>query len=143
MKIAVCIKQVVTREWQLRVNESGTWIRDNDASFDVYRASGDRGGCGMDDSCGGGVSMVHLRVDASDDQTPAEQLGYRFVIVGGQPPPHIGFPSDDRVSGWGEFNWRFDGEYRGAFSFDVEIRAVDLNGNVGPATVVTISDPGR
>ena len=35
MKIAVCIKQVVTREWQLRVNESGTWIRDNDASFEL------------------------------------------------------------------------------------------------------------
>jgi electron transfer flavoprotein beta subunit len=35
MKIAVCIKQVVTREWQLRVNESKTWIRDNDASFEL------------------------------------------------------------------------------------------------------------
>jgi electron transfer flavoprotein beta subunit len=35
MKIAVCIKQVVTREWQLRVNESGTWIRDHDASFEL------------------------------------------------------------------------------------------------------------
>ena len=35
MKIAVCIKQVVTREWQLRVNESATWIRDADASFEL------------------------------------------------------------------------------------------------------------
>jgi electron transfer flavoprotein beta subunit len=35
LKIAVCIKQVVTREWQLRVNESGTWIRDGDASFEL------------------------------------------------------------------------------------------------------------
>src|SRR5688572_33231255 len=35
MKIAVCIKQVVTREWQLRVNESRTWIRDADASFEM------------------------------------------------------------------------------------------------------------
>jgi electron transfer flavoprotein beta subunit len=34
MKIAVCIKQVVTREWQLRVNEAKTWIRDNDASWE-------------------------------------------------------------------------------------------------------------
>lgn len=34
MKIAVCIKQVVTREWQLRVNESKTWIRDSDASWE-------------------------------------------------------------------------------------------------------------
>jgi electron transfer flavoprotein beta subunit len=35
MKIAVCIKQVVTREWQLRVNEAGTWIRDADASVEL------------------------------------------------------------------------------------------------------------
>jgi electron transfer flavoprotein beta subunit len=35
MKIAVCIKQVVTREWQLRVNEQKTWIRDQDASFEL------------------------------------------------------------------------------------------------------------
>ncbi len=35
MKIAVCIKQVVTREWQLRVNDGKTWIRDQDASFEL------------------------------------------------------------------------------------------------------------
>ncbi|MCA1560999.1 MAG: electron transfer flavoprotein subunit beta/FixA family protein [Acidobacteria bacterium] len=35
MKIAVCIKQVVTREWQLRIAESKTWIRDQDASFEL------------------------------------------------------------------------------------------------------------
>src|SRR5919108_1312888 len=35
MKIAVCIKQVVTREWQLRVNDTKTWIRDQDASFEL------------------------------------------------------------------------------------------------------------
>jgi len=35
MKIAVCIKQVVTREWPLRVNDAGTWIRDSDASFEL------------------------------------------------------------------------------------------------------------
>jgi electron transfer flavoprotein beta subunit len=35
MKIAVCVKQVVTREWPLRVNEAGTWIRDADASFEL------------------------------------------------------------------------------------------------------------
>jgi electron transfer flavoprotein beta subunit len=35
MKVAVCIKQVVTREWQLRVADNGTWIRDADASFEL------------------------------------------------------------------------------------------------------------
>jgi electron transfer flavoprotein beta subunit len=35
MKIAVCIKQVPTREWQLRLNESRTWIREQDASYEM------------------------------------------------------------------------------------------------------------
>jgi electron transfer flavoprotein beta subunit len=35
MKVAVCIKQVPTREWQPRLNESKTWIRDADASFEM------------------------------------------------------------------------------------------------------------
>jgi electron transfer flavoprotein beta subunit len=35
MKIAVCIKQVPTREWQPRVDDSKTWIRDADASFEM------------------------------------------------------------------------------------------------------------
>ena len=35
MKIAVCIKQVVTRDWPLRVNESESWVRDSDASFEM------------------------------------------------------------------------------------------------------------
>jgi electron transfer flavoprotein beta subunit len=33
--IAVCIKQVVTREWQVRVNDAKTWVRDSDASWEL------------------------------------------------------------------------------------------------------------
>jgi electron transfer flavoprotein beta subunit len=35
MKIAVCIKQVPARDWQPRVNDDRTWVRDADASFEV------------------------------------------------------------------------------------------------------------
>src|SRR6059058_5137021 len=35
MKIAVCIKQVPTREWQPRVDETGRAIREQDASFEM------------------------------------------------------------------------------------------------------------
>ena len=35
MKIAVCIKQVPTREWQPRLDDSKTWIREGDASFEM------------------------------------------------------------------------------------------------------------
>src|SRR5213078_4481196 len=35
MKIAVCIKQVPTREWQPRLDDTRTWIREADASFEM------------------------------------------------------------------------------------------------------------
>jgi electron transfer flavoprotein beta subunit len=35
MVIVVCIKQVVTREMQVRVNEAQTWIRDGEASWEL------------------------------------------------------------------------------------------------------------
>ncbi len=35
MKIAVCIKQVPTREWQPRLNDQKTWIRDQDVSYEL------------------------------------------------------------------------------------------------------------
>jgi electron transfer flavoprotein beta subunit len=35
MKIAVCIKQVPARDWQPRVNESRTWVRDDTATFEM------------------------------------------------------------------------------------------------------------
>jgi electron transfer flavoprotein beta subunit len=35
MKIAVCIKQVPTREWQPRVDESGAWVRDDDVGYEM------------------------------------------------------------------------------------------------------------
>jgi electron transfer flavoprotein beta subunit len=35
MKIAVCIKQVPTREWQPRLREDHTWIREQDVSYEM------------------------------------------------------------------------------------------------------------
>ena len=35
MKIAVCIKQVPTREWQPRLNEDNTWVREQDISYEM------------------------------------------------------------------------------------------------------------
>jgi len=35
MKIAVCIKQVPTRDWQPRLNDAGTWIREQDATYEM------------------------------------------------------------------------------------------------------------
>ena len=35
MKIAVCIKHVPTRDWHPRLDEAKTWIREQDASFEM------------------------------------------------------------------------------------------------------------
>src|SRR4029079_18984297 len=35
MKIAVCIKQVPTREWHPRLNDAKTWIREQDVSYEM------------------------------------------------------------------------------------------------------------
>src|SRR5204863_5191178 len=35
MKIAVCIKQVPTRDWQPRLNDAHTWIREQDATYEM------------------------------------------------------------------------------------------------------------
>lgn len=35
LKIAVCIKQVPTRDWQPRLNDAKTWIREQDASYEM------------------------------------------------------------------------------------------------------------
>ena len=35
MKIAVCIKQVPTREWQPRLNDDKSWIREKDVSYEM------------------------------------------------------------------------------------------------------------
>ena len=35
MKLAVCIKQVPSRDWQPRLNDTKTWIREQDAAFEM------------------------------------------------------------------------------------------------------------
>jgi electron transfer flavoprotein beta subunit len=35
VKIAVCIKQVPTRDWQPRLDDARTWVREQDASFEM------------------------------------------------------------------------------------------------------------
>ncbi len=35
MKIAVCLKQVPTRDWQPRLDDAKTWVREQEASFEM------------------------------------------------------------------------------------------------------------
>jgi len=109
------------------------------ASSDVYYEDGDQGGCGTT-TCGGYGTHIRLGVSATDDRTSAERMGYQLTVVAGQPPIGIDLPTRPLISAYGELILHFNADDR-SFTFDLEIRAIDLNGNIGPASVITISYP--
>lgn len=103
------------------------------------------GGCGdqHDFDCGGsGSARIELRLRATDDQVGSD-VGYQFLVVGGQPPegfrvgPGSGPLRPNDPSSSTSIGLRFAND-ASAFSFDLEIRAVDKNGNAGPPVVLTI-----
>lgn len=77
--------------------------------------------------------VVH--VAASDDQTPPDKLGYRVTITAGMAP--FLAPGDIRP-GDGDL-LVFDLGESEELDFELAIRAVDLNGNLGPATYTQIA----
>lgn len=106
------------------------------APVTIYRYEG--AGCG-DSGCGN-YAFIDIPVMALDDRAPAARLGYHLDVVGGSAPrPYW-------TDGWAivpddptRLRLYFDVEAP-AFEFDLSIRAVDLNGNLGPPTVVHIVD---
>ena len=50
-----------------------------------------------------------------------------------------GFMMMTMLSAGGEFRLLFDGTDHTPFAITLEVRSVDLNGNVGPATLVSVS----
>lgn len=95
-------------------------------------------GCGGT-KCGSGGTRVVLQLQATDDRTPAGQLGFRLVAVGGQVPSGLVIPAAPLQGDFGsEVRLRFAQEPRGRFAFDLEVRAVDLAGNEGPPAVIAV-----
>lgn len=94
--------------------------------------SSDGGGC-----CGGARRWIELGLVASDDKTSADELGYKLTVVGGEPPRN--FPETQTLQ-YGGDRMPVSVDFEdAAFAFDLEIRAVDLNGNEGPPVVVEIA----
>ena len=105
------------------------------ADATVFRNS-DGGGCGMA-GCGDRAG-IELDVSATDDRAETDLIGYEVRVVGGQAPAGLDPISEGRVRG-GSLLFYFDYGAPG-FTVDLEIRAVDLNGNLGPPRIVTVSD---
>ncbi|NVB83251.1 MAG: hypothetical protein HOV81_33070 [Kofleriaceae bacterium] len=90
---------------------------------------GDNGGGGA--SCAG-LSQIELGVAATDDRAPADQLGYQVTVLSPESPVS-GFGDRIVKPQLGTLFMRFDFDAE-PFDLDLEVRAVDLNGNVGEPT---------
>jgi hypothetical protein len=89
------------------------------------------------------LGQIELQMAATDDQTPATSMGFRIELSGGALPSGLTLP-DYSVRGSRLLLVWIDGasDDQEAFSFVLAISAVDLAGNVGPATTIQVSDPG-
>jgi len=91
------------------------------------------------------IALIDVAVSAIDDAAPPERLGYRFRVAGGDPPDGLGIPdaaiAPPRINSGRVL--LFFSYMDPAFAFELEVRAVDLNGNEGPPTVVAIADPTK
>ncbi len=108
------------------------------ATAEIVRTEGG-GGCAS--SCGGDAAAIELDLAATDDATTGSRLGYRFAVASGQPPRGLWIPTETFDAPGGAFRLGFSVTEHSAFSFELEIRAVDLNGNLGPASLITIANP--
>lgn len=83
-------------------------------------------------------TLLQIDVAATDNSTPATELGYRLrVVTGTTPLPGFGDRDPDRLGG------RLLVFFSGAYSdldFELGISAIDRSGNVGPETIVPIFD---
>jgi hypothetical protein len=103
----------------------------------------DENGCGPIAGCGP-TSTVRIEVAATDDATPVDRMGYQLRAIGGDMPEGFYVPPEAIVPiGTMSLYLHFSNHDKSAVDFDLEIRAVDLNGNLGPATVLHVSDPGE
>jgi hypothetical protein len=99
------------------------------------------GGCVTTD-CDGKYAGVHVDVVGMDDATPQNKLGYILTIAGGDVPKGYygrGFDGMPYFQPDGTFVLGFDYNDND-FAFDLEIRVIDLNGNISAPTILHIDE---
>ena len=109
---------------------------------DVQIARRDTGGGCTSTDCDGQSANIYIDITAGDDMTPAARMGYILTISGGDTPTGLYSRAVDGMPYFqphGSFGYGFD--YNASdFAFDVEVRAIDLNGNISAPTIVHIAD---
>jgi hypothetical protein len=97
-------------------------------------------GCMSGDSCGDFTS-VEIRNLATDDMTPTERIGYRFVLVAGALPS--GFTLPEGVVDWALPDasvWLMWSGLDGDFDFTLQLVAFDAAGNQSAPETVRLRD---
>jgi hypothetical protein len=111
------------------------------ADFTIARNETDSG-CLSKSDCDGKSADIYINVDGTDDATPTDRLGYILTITGGDKPHGMYSRFQDGMPVFqprGELSYGFDYDDED-FAFDLEIRTVDLNGNVSEPTVLHIEE---
>jgi hypothetical protein len=111
------------------------------ASALVERQDTDQG-CGAQSKCGGGA-WITIAVAATDNATAVDKLGYELRIINGEPPDGLTIPTNPVTPVGGQLYFYFNADDRVGFELDIQLRARDLNGNLGPPTVVTVGEPAE
>jgi hypothetical protein len=98
--------------------------------------------CGGGGSCGVGPAYFVFHLSAVDDNVASEALGYRFVVVGGEPPRGFDatqplMPDPYAYGDGAEIGISFSRDDN-HFSFDLQITAIDRNGNESDPIVIEI-----
>jgi hypothetical protein len=91
------------------------------------------------------MGSIELQIRAEDDQTPADKMGYQIELIAGALPSGLTLPTQAvRALGGAVYLAWADGstDDQESLSFSLSIRAVDLAGNLGPATTVQVHDGG-
>ncbi len=100
-------------------------------------------GCGGSGSSCDDIGSIGVSVPATDDATPAAQIGFRLSVVGGTPPG--GIPTQAVRASNGELwlHWA-DGNSgdQEAFAFTLQVVAIDLAGNESAPQTLLIADGG-
>lgn len=113
-------------------------VQPGPVSVSMWIESPGNGGCSapsVGTRCEASGRRLVVMVSASDDRTPPDKLGYRVTITAGTAP----FPAPGDVRPIGDL-LSFPIADDAKMDFELAIRAIDLNGNIGPPTYTQIDE---
>src|SRR5512138_3288807 len=88
-----------------------------------------------DQGCGSHGLDLDLTMQAMDDRAPTERMGFLITVASGDFSLEI---EDGAIVPYGPVSFYF-AEDELPFEGELEVRAVDLNGNIGAPTIVPVS----